>query len=44
MPIDLKAVQKALETFAKVAENLVPIFQKLPKYLLEFAQKVSKNN
>lgn len=42
MPVDLKAVQKALEDFGKVAENLVKIFQNLPKALLKFADYIQE--
>ncbi len=43
MPIDLKAVQKALNDFSTFAENLVKIFQGLPEAIQTFANTVQKS-
>lgn len=43
MPIDLKAVQKALKDFSTFAENLVKIFQGLPEAIQTFANTVQKS-
>lgn len=42
MPFDLKTVQSALKDFATFSKSLVDLFQKLPKGLLDFAEKVTK--
>ena len=40
MPVDLKAVKKALGDFSTFAKNFGGLFQDLPKGLLDFATKI----
>lgn len=43
MPFDIKTIKSALSDFATFAKNITKLFQKTPKTLKDFADKVSSN-